>query len=100
MGLHLGADGEPAFYYDPYGLAPPREVRRFVRRAGKRLVWNRHKHQHSSSQHCGRYVIQWLKAMASARGGRQAAFTRFTTETFVPGEEERNRAKIERLSRH
>ena len=90
MGLYVTPDGRQSFYYDPYGLDPPSEVRRFAR---GRLRVNRHKHQHVASQHCGRYVLQFLKAM-NAPG---ANFEKFTTKTFIPDDSGHNNKKIRRI---
>ncbi len=88
MGLYVAPKG--SFYYDPYGIDPPREVRRFAPRP---LRVNHHKHQHAASQHCGRYVLQFLKAM-SGRGEPGANFARFTTKTFTPDDVDNNNKKI------
>ena len=95
MGLYVAP--KEAFYYDPYGLDPPREVRKFAQGVGRRPVRvNRHKHQHVASQHCGRYVLQFLKAM-NAPGDPGENFEKFTTKTFIPDDSGHNNKKIRRI---
>ena len=94
VGLHV-AKGR-AFYYDPYGKGAMAEAKAFTRRAGLPLTASRQKHQHNRSQHCGRYVLEFLKAMRRP-GDPMANFTAFTTEAFTPGAEEQNNGKIRKL---
>lgn len=58
----VGLRVEPkiAYYFDSFGVNPPRDVTRFVRRP---LAWAEKQIQHLESPNCGFYTLFFLKCL-------------------------------------
>jgi len=50
-----------SFYFDSFGLEPPREVVKFLRKFKKPIYFNRNNLQDSRSNRCGWYCIEMLE---------------------------------------
>lgn len=55
---------DACYYFDSYGIVPPRESKDFMKRSGKKLWYNTRDIQSLTSQDCGEYcIIVILKLM-------------------------------------
>lgn len=55
------------FYFDSFGMPPPKEVERFLDSNGKKLLYNSSQIQNITSAACGWYCIDVIKEFAGGK---------------------------------
>ena len=73
-----------AYYFDSFGVSPPLEVLKFIKRYTRRIYINDKTIQKLNSGGCGLYCLMFLYHMTHYRlpkqtGGKLAAFKKFIT---------------------
>lgn len=62
--VSLFRKGRRAIYFDPYGVGPPSAVVGFANRSNCQLLFSTDEIQDLRTEHCGSFVIQWLRHMS------------------------------------
>lgn len=54
---------EHVYYYDSYGVIPPKNIERYLKTSGKTIAYNNSQHQLIGSVICGWYCISFIMNM-------------------------------------
>lgn len=64
-------------YYDPLGVAPPTEVKQYVRKIDEDIWWNNEQMQNENTSICGWYVLYWIWYMNRRKEQTKSIYTRY-----------------------
>ena len=52
-----------SIYYDPFGVDPPPDISKFMKRSGKKTLYSTDDFQELTSENCGRFVALFINKM-------------------------------------